>query len=210
MIVLMCAISIAVYLAANDKKAIFPAAAILQWGIFLCSHAMHERYLYPCMLLLMVAYCLYGEKRLLAAFGMATAVTFCNSLVVLLNASNALLGTPAYVVVVSILNIAGFAVCIWACFSAIWPREAKCKQADKPRDGKAEEAGIFRIKPLEDGPNRMHKRDWLIALTITAVYAVVALTNLGSTHVPESVWRTQTAYESAILTLPDDAQVEYL
>lgn len=210
MIVLMCAISIAVYLAANDKKAIFPAAAILQWGIFLCSHAMHERYLYPCMLLLMVAYCLYGEKRLLAAFGMATAVTFCNSLVVLLNASNVLLGTPMFVVVVSILNIAGFAVCIWACFSAIWPREAKCKQADKPRDGKVEEASIFRIKPLEDGPNRMHKRDWLLALTITTVYAVVALTNLGSTHVPESVWRTQTAYESAILTLPDDAQVEYL
>ncbi|MFR4008837.1 MAG: hypothetical protein ACLT0Y_05875 [Christensenellales bacterium] len=30
-------------------------------------------------------------------------------------------------------------------------------------------------------------KDWLLALGITAVYAVVALINLGSTKVPESV-----------------------
>ena len=122
MIVLMCAVAITIYIAAKDKKAIFPAAAILQWGIFLCSHAMHERYLFPAMLLLLISYCLYREKRLLAAFGIATAVTFCNSLVVLLNTSDLFLGTPAFVIAISLLNLLGFAVCFWACFSALWPK----------------------------------------------------------------------------------------
>lgn len=205
MIVLMCAMAITVFWAAKDKKAIFPAAAILQWGIFLCSHAMHERYLFPAMLLLLVTYCLYRDKRLLYAFAMATAVTFLNSVVCLFNTSQAFLGTPTYVVFVSLLNVAGFAVCVWSCFHALWPSEARAVQAPERPEG-----GRLDIEPLDDTPHRMHKKDWALALTITAVYAVVALVNLGSTKVPENVWRTQRAYESAVLTLPDNAQVEYL
>ncbi|MFR4008838.1 MAG: hypothetical protein ACLT0Y_05880 [Christensenellales bacterium] len=133
MIVMMCIVSIVMFLAAKEKKAIFPAAAVLQWGIFLCSHAMHERYLFPAMLLLMISYCLYGEKKLLAAFGCATAVTFLNSVVCLFNDSQALLGTPLYVVFVSLLNIAGFAVCVNACWLH-WPKHAEQTEQNRPQN----------------------------------------------------------------------------
>ncbi len=205
MIVMMCIVSIVMFLAAKEKKAIFPAAAVLQWGIFLCSHAMHERYLFPAMLLLMISYCLYGEKKLLAAFGCATAVTFLNSVVCLFNDSQALLGTPLYVVFVSLLNIAGFAVCVNACLAALWP-----KHAEQTEQEQAPKTPQLNLAPHDDAPHRMHKKDWLLALGITAVYAVVALINLGSTKVPESVWRTQTAGESAILTLAEESQIQSL
>ena len=51
------------------------------------------------------------------------------------------------------------------------------------------------------------RKDWIFVVVLTAVYAVVALTNLGSLRVPENAWKGDT--DSTVVISLDEAAVIY-
>ncbi len=55
--------------------------------------------------------------------------------------------------------------------------------------------------PARDARLHWNRRDTLIMLSVTLVYAVLALTNLGSTKAPQSVWTQSARNESVTLDL---------
>ncbi|MDP2891644.1 MAG: phospholipid carrier-dependent glycosyltransferase, partial [Bacillota bacterium] len=59
--------------------------------------------------------------------------------------------------------------------------------------------------PLEKG--RMKRWDYLIMAALTCVYAVVALTNLGSFDSPTSAWRNATARTAAVIDLGGEKEI---
>ncbi|MEN6418538.1 MAG: glycosyltransferase family 39 protein [Clostridiaceae bacterium] len=67
------------------------------------------------------------------------------------------------------------------------------------------------ILPLQsmDTKLRYTRRDIFYVLAITLVYGIVALTNLGSLHVPQTFWQSDVAGESFTVQFPKNEHVAY-
>ena len=63
----------------RNRGALYLAAGLGVLLIFTFGHYMHERYMLPALLLILVAYLYYGDRRLLAAFGGLSATSLLNA-----------------------------------------------------------------------------------------------------------------------------------
>ena len=63
----------------RNRGALFLASGLVVLLIFTFGHYMHERYMLPALLLILVAYLYYGDRRLLAAFGGLTLTSLLNA-----------------------------------------------------------------------------------------------------------------------------------
>lgn len=210
-IVAVCILGGYLYWRSKERKAIVPVSAIVVWGIICFAQNMHERYLFPAALLFLVAYILYRDRRFLICFGWASAVVLANTVIVFFSDAQALLGVSWPIAVVSLANLAGFGYSIYA----FWAQDKDKRTGGQAEpEIKPEALAPKRIAEEEKAENRpfhlhawkrdgekMTRRDYLIMGIITALYAVVALVNLGSRHVPESYWRPLTIGEEAVVDL---------
>lgn len=64
----------------KNRGAPFLAAAFTLISLFTIGHYMHERYLFPALLLLVIAYIFYGDRRLLGIFFAYCVTTMVNCL----------------------------------------------------------------------------------------------------------------------------------
>lgn len=64
-IVCVCAYTLFLYIKRPQNNFLFALCAFLLGGIFMFAHGMHERYIYPVPVLLLVAYALERDRRLL-------------------------------------------------------------------------------------------------------------------------------------------------
>ncbi|NLW02562.1 MAG: hypothetical protein GX027_04770 [Clostridiaceae bacterium] len=71
------------YLKSGAKTRIFAAALVLQAGIFMFTTRMHERYLYPAVLLLIMVFIYTGDRRIFGLFGLLGITVFINQFAVL-------------------------------------------------------------------------------------------------------------------------------
>lgn len=74
--------------AMENTGILFLAAALCMFGIFTFGHYMHERYVFPVILLLLFAFVYYGEARLLLCALMLSAVLFLNEMSAMYVVSN--------------------------------------------------------------------------------------------------------------------------
>ena len=205
MIVLSVAYSSVLYLFGRKRSpgALYLASALAVLLIFAFGHYMHERYLLPALLLLLVAYVYYRDRRLLIAFsGM--------SLTALLNATTAMyvVNHPAarakfYEVLTFLGSLSTVLFAIFLAYvsyrilirnEVLTPLNAELEEDDLPNRKRGQET----ILPALPTDNQLvyTKRDRLYLLGITVVYGIVALTNLGSLRAPQTYWDAQTAGES--------------
>ena len=63
------------------------------------------------------------------------------------------------------------------------------------------------LPPPTDGGLRMTRRDTVAMLALTAVYAAVALVNLGTLSAPETAWTPQAAGETVTIEFPQETAV---
>ena len=212
-IVTVCAGTGWLYIRAKDKRSIIVLCALLMWGIFLFSQNMHERYLYPSILLFFWAYADTKDRRFLFCFILATSVTFLNSALVLLNESSLLLGSPFEVIAVSALNLAGFAYAVYAFIRRKKPLIYEAKAIGTEESILDEASGRIRPDLLPKSKDRtgekMIRWDYIIMGTITVIYAAIALINLGSTEVPQSYWRPLAREESVLVDFGKPVTVQY-
>ncbi len=119
-IALICILAGVFHVLSRDKRTLVPVAAFLVRGIFALGHNMHERYLFPAVLLLVWASSLlFRDRRMLYGAAIASAVTLLNAgLILLYPAGNISQGIVA---AISGLNLAGFVYCavavIGLCFT---------------------------------------------------------------------------------------------
>ena len=160
---------------------------------------MHERYLFPALLLLPAAWVLLKDRRILYILLLFTFTVFLNEGIVLDNSIRlgSSLGhlnkdTVWLADLLSILNIAGSVLAVKLSVDLIFGREAK-------------ESLIFKKNPAEkwDTDRKLHWRrmDTLILSAITAFYALISLTTLGSTRAPQTTWTSSSAEEQIVFDL---------
>lgn len=188
-----CAVLLTLWLclSRHRKPENYPlAAAFLIVLLFVFSVRMHERYLYPAMLFLLLAYLYIPSGRLFFCYGGFSLLHFYNTAHVLYfyDPQNYDGHSPA--ILLTSLGLTGM-----ACFlgGTVWEL-ARSKEDALPRwDRPSPLAGRFlprkTQKPVPTRrPLPLTAADWLCMAAITALYACFALYGLGDAKAPETAW----------------------
>ena len=215
---LICVVILAtglLYFKKRDKKSIFLLAALLVAGIFTLGHQMHERYILPAVVLLLFAAAVYNSRRVLLSAVYYSALAFLNIFIVYIFKAD-----PVYTVVyqvVSILSLGAFVCLVFVVLrQLVFPQEEKAALAVispeipiyRERRRSAAKERLEHVNPHVD--RRMHKKDYLVMLGITAIYAVFAFTNLGSLVIPERTQPIEKTGTQIVLELSEETEIKHL
>ncbi len=194
--------------------------AVLFILLYVFGVKMHERYLFPALLLLALAWVLRRDRRILSVLLLYTITLFLNEGIVLDNSIR--LGsnmghlnadTVWLAALISIANVLGALYAVYLTVELLLSDREISQEAALPRLLKVRSATAR--DPLAWKPDRSlnwTRRDSLILLGITAVYSVLALTTLGSARAPQNGWTSSSAEEQVVFDLGqsyDDFSILY-
>ena len=204
---------IAVYLRGRGRALLFASAAMTLQLVFALGVKMHERYILPALVLLLFAYVETGDIRLLVSGVVASAASAVNIGVVLayehLVAPNLWLGYLIGVVQLAAAALTAYTavrLCLGAPALVLRPRE----EADKAGQRNGADASAcsgperrMRDELLQPQDYRLHmrRRDYVIMLSLTALYAVVGFWGLGATKAPQTGYVSTAQGESVVIDL---------
>ena len=171
---------------------------------------MHERYIFPALMLLAAGWILIRDRRILYVLLLFSLTVFINEGIVLDNSIR--LGSSMghlnkdtiwLADLISMVNICGAVYAVWLSVEILLPKQQKAYITSKKRT------------PLDwqcDRKLHWNLKDTLILTTITLSFATVSLLTLGSTKAPQTVWSSSTASEQVVLDLgkvQDDFEMLY-
>ena len=189
------------------NRCVYLWASFIVAAIVTLTGTMHERYLYPVLGLLIMAYVVHQDKCLLYCLGGFSVLHYANvALVLYLHNEPAkyFAANDAVLLVGSALQVLMFAYFAYVCFSIVRKGEVEDELIPE-KTGAQEDSRVLAMMQEERRQAELRKaapkqrsftgRDWLIMLSVTVIYAAISLVNLGSTNTPESYWEVQTRGE---------------
>lgn len=186
--------------------------AVIFLLLYIFGIKMHERYLFPALFLFAMAYSLYRDKRILWLLLGTSCMLFINEGIVLdnsirLGSSMGHLNADTVVLakVLSVLNVLFTLLSVWLCHRICVEQSEPNLLEQLPPSGKNtpsyEAHPCTALNYRSDAKLGLTRRDGLIMLLVTLIYAVVALTNLGSTKAPQTAWKSSSAEERVYIDL---------
>ncbi len=192
------------------KANFFFVAALLNALTFMFSVKMHERYLYPTILLLFAAYIYKRDKRLIPlifGYSLTLFINCVDVLIMLLN-GNDLKYLENTLPILSFINMGLTVYMVYISFTAFkkgtGEDEAEPQLEPEPIsvDDYKEEATLQKDKHMTSEMQikmqiemqktveipKLNKNDFVIMLVLSLVYAVIAFYNLGDNFAPETNW----------------------
>ena len=170
---------------------------------------MHERYLMPAVLFFSMAYALQRDKRILYLLVWFTSTMFINEGIVLdnsmrLGSAGGHLNADTYLLnnLLALANVLtvpyALKICYEICFGCA-PIRQKKQPAEQQQRAVATPDDVLSFRT--DHTLHWKRIDWILMLAVTAIYAVVALWNLGSTKAPQNPWSSSTYEEQVVIDL---------
>lgn len=199
-ICLSVAFSACLYLKGRKREphALTLALAFCLAALFLFGQYMHERYLFPALLLLLIAFIAYRDRRIFVSFAWLCCSLLFNCLMAIIIVDHQEARGMTYDLVTavgSLLNLGGFAYLAYTCCDILLCRRKHPAFCEKTPERAAPPEAL--PDPV-DNTLRYSKRDKLYCIALTAVYAAVALVNLGTTTAPETAWYGHVGDEARI------------
>ncbi len=210
----------AVYFRGRSIRHLPFMGGVLLLAMFVLGGMMHERYLFAAVPLFLVAYALEKDRRALWLAILLMATVFLNVSLVLdrnirIGGAAAHLQAPvagiesdsaALEYLLSALNCAALAYALYLSGAVTDPDRAPLPPLSAAREAPTRQDAPLEshaARTLRNPPEtrRMDKKDWLIMLTATALYAVLALVNLGATQAPQTSWTAHEWDEQVVLDL---------
>ena len=186
LICLSCITAAVFYLKSRKESWGLPLSlAFLFAALFTLGQYMHERYLFPALLLLAISFIFSKDRRLFLSLLWFSCGMLLNVLAAFIVTGNTALRGMEYTVIErtgSAINVLGLGYLTHVCY------DLTIKKRRTPAFIKKSEDRQQESPELPGASGKMTKRDRLICLALTAVYAVVALINLGSLQAPETAW----------------------
>lgn len=203
-------------LGSKRKDAVFAAAPLLMGIVYIFAVKMHERYLFPAFLFLLVAYIFVRDKRLMRAYAYMAAANYLNvsyQLWIFREKGNGYDPNAFPYQAIAFLQIAALGYLLWTLYRVYLNGDvrepdqpvgkepkASVKTAKKPAREAAhpllqEQAPDAVLLPVRCG---MTKLDWVLMVGITVIYGFVGFWNLGGAVMPMSNW-TPSEGESVVL-----------
>ncbi|MDL2237273.1 phospholipid carrier-dependent glycosyltransferase [Christensenellaceae bacterium OttesenSCG-928-K19] len=176
----VCVYVLWLYIKNPKREFLFALASLIILGVFTFGHGMHERYIFPVPFLMLIAYILIRDKRLL----------FCTVLLFGVLLANQVVSLYYYQVVIPQgLMVACSAVSVGISIYSFYVATKLALEppiVHQPQAVEKEEKGHL-IKPMQIKKEKIiSKKDMLLMLIITVVYACVAYINLGSFEIPQT------------------------
>ena len=214
-IVLCVAASIALYHVGRRKEqqGILPfAAAFLICGLFTIGPYMHERYVFPAMMLLLLAGIYYNDRRLYLAFFGYSVTVLLNVLCAFVIVDHPELRLDAYETLTRVGSLCNVLLFGYLCYTAyeivirgnIKETALKKPAAPHSKAVELEEGSVLAQDLLAQPPYerklRFTKKDRLYCWGLTIIYAAIALFHLGSLLAPESEYQSTVPGETVTLT----------
>ena len=200
--VLSCAAAtgLAVWIIWRSRRegALFAAGAVLMATVFLFCPKMHERYLFPVLLLLLGAWAVSNDRRMLFSFGIFSALHYLNVAYVLYLDNTYVSPFSPMILLLSAGQLAAW----WYLLYAVW-KGFLCDQAliqksapaahSKSAPQKKQPVQHAQTHTLEPKPaaSPLNRWDFILCTAITLVFAAVSFTGLGTTSMPQTVWRAE-------------------
>ncbi len=185
----------------QKREGVLILGAFNTLSIFMLAHTMHERYMFPLILLIMVVYIYTKDKRMFFGFGASTILCFIQTGVILLDNEGIINLSQASLIALSWVHIVFYIYMI-----VVW---FKMLILDEIKFSKTHGTKIVCIEPNEKKAEYTRK-DIVIIGVLTAVYAFFAFFNLGSLNAPETSYAPDTNGETVIIDLGDERKVERL
>lgn len=189
--------SIALYIAASKKKqegAFYLSLAFLIAALFTLGPYMHERYLFPALLPLIIAALFYDDRRLYIAFFWLSVALLFNTLCAFVIVDHQQARTTTYdalTLLGSLVSVTGFVYLALACRDIVFRGRIlsteRGKEALDSREKRVEATPVRAAAKAMKAPKMSdNRRHMLYCWGLTLLYACFALTNLGTLSAPES------------------------
>ena len=203
MIIYICALCIGHFLLRGEMPMLPVFAAAMLMLLFSCGTMMHERYLLPVIILLLLGFITTKDKRLLYLM-VLTAVTSFINISCVLDRNIRIGGVEGHLSIpylhqesdLYILEYLSGGLTPLASMLCLYLAVSPKRQYTLPQE-----------KPLP--PFKINKRDVVIMLVGTVLYAVLAFVNLGATVSPQTAW-TANNYKTETYTLMDTPESRFL
>jgi Gpi18-like mannosyltransferase len=213
-IVLSSAFSIVLYVFGrkHGKGAPYLCGAVLTLLIFTLGHYMHERYMIPALMLLLMAYLYFKDRRLLVAFGGIGMTALLNVTCAMYVVNHQAARGALYNVITFIGSLSTVIFAAYLSYVAVkiliqGNRKPALAPETTETEGKDDGEGLPAKKHKRnrdavlpklptDNKLRYTKRDIIYVLAVTFIYGIVALTNLGSLKAPQAYWYSETPGET--------------
>lgn len=183
--------------------------------VFILGTKMHERYLFPILILCLFSFIESRDRRFLTLF-LGFSLTQYINVGYTLDHLNAGInpGPDGIVLLTAIANLGlllymlyiGYHVYVKKVTRPLFPQITESEKS-------AEDLKIIEdIRPFaESGQGsrfKLQRKDWIWMAVITALYAALALFNLGSAKSPETLWEPSSSGESFYVDLGESRQLE--
>ncbi len=168
-------------------------------SIYMLAHTMHERYMFPLILILLVIYIYTRDKRMLFAFGAATVLSFIQTGITLLDNEGFISFPEQSFIALSWVHIIffGYMAVVW--YKMVIHDDVKLPEMRTPK--------IICIEKNGDKV-RCTKKDFIIVSVLTLAYGVSAFVNLGSVSAPETGFRPEAPGETVILDFGEEQEFD--
>lgn len=165
---------------------------------------MHERYVFPAMLLLALAFTNDRDVRILISLIALTATLFLNETLVLQGGMTA----ANYGHLQSSENWLNYSVSVVVVLNALfiaWTAGDICLRGHRvPLSAvrpEAEPAGRYTLNHPADWRLHLRRFDYAVMAAVTLAYSVLTFTNLGVTKAPQNGWTSSVSGESVVIDL---------
>lgn len=194
----------ALYIRAKNPSAIFLSGAVLIMLICAFGPMIHERYAYPALILLLLAYVAEKDARILISLATLTVTLFLNQVLVLqggmtaanyghLQASEDWLNAP-----LSLLVVANACYAAYVAFNMYF-MEKRVPLDAKPLEGPTPtREGLFTRR---DHRLNLKRWDYLVMAGVTVAYSVLTFVNLGTLSAPQTSWTSAQSGEQVVFDL---------
>ena len=165
---------------------------------------IHERYVYPGLLLLTLAFAHERDRRLLIGLTVLTATTFMNEVLVLqggmtaANYGHLYSGEHWLNCIISAANVLNALFMGWAA-ADICLRDKVWPMPELPRSETP--SGAYTLAEEPNWRMNLKRVDALLIASVTLLYAVLTFVNLGDTQAPQTGWTASQSGESVVFDL---------
>lgn len=191
----------------RDRRALPLIGATAMALIYAFAPMMHERYLFPVIALLALAYVRHTDRRLLWALLAVTLTQFMNITLVLQGGT---VSEYAYLghlssdeqllnMVVSAVNVLTALFLAYTAFSILVLGHTRALPAAR----RLPDTPLQRLRRQGDWKLHLTRVDCLLMAAVSVVYACAAFINLGSTKAPQTYWQNEDYEEQVVFDLGD-------
>ncbi|MGO4547095.1 phospholipid carrier-dependent glycosyltransferase [Paenibacillus sp. 2TAB23] len=220
MIFIAAAVALAAFFALRKRDAaassrVYFIAMVLIAVVYIGVTKMHERYLFPILLLAVLAFLQTLDRRMLAVFLGFSLTSFIN-ITYVLDYSTITTNVPfnGIVLLCSLANIGLLLYLLYIGYDTYISGRIKPVEPLLPSEAEREDhealaafntGAATRVK---QSANRFVRKDWLLMSAITLVYGIVALFQLGEMKGPQTAWQPESAGQSFYVDLGDVKQLD--